>query len=358
MLPWFDNMRPLYLAPMAGVTDSVFRRLCKEHGADVLVTEFVSADGILRRNRRTEEMLIFRDEERPVGVQLFGADPERLAEAAKSVRDWVRPDFIDLNFGCPVNKVVCKHGGSALLKDCPLLERVASAVVKAVEPLPVTAKIRLGWSSETINATTTATILQQAGITAIAVHGRTKEQGYSGVADWETIAQVAETISIPVIGNGDLKNIEQIVIRLRSTKVRGLMIGRAAMTSPWLFRRAKHFLQTGEFIAEPSIEERWCHILRHCRMALAEAHSERHAMAAMRGRLMAYSKGMPGGCALRAALQTVSSVAQVEAISERHLEEVASASVSASGNSSEIITVGNGTPAARSIPLHVDQLLR
>src|ERR1700738_441493 len=238
MLPWFDNMRPLYLAPMAGVTDSVFRRLCKEHGADVLVTEFVSADGILRRNRRTEEMLIFRDEERPVGVQLFGADPERLAEAAKSVRDWVRPDFIDLNFGCPVNKVVCKHGGSALLRDCPLLERVASAVVKAVEPFPVTAKIRLGWSQETINATMTATSLEQTGVRAIAVHGRTKEQGYSGVADWQTIARVAEAISIPVIGNGDLRSVEEILLRLRSTKVRGVLVGRAAMTAPRLLGQA------------------------------------------------------------------------------------------------------------------------
>ena len=319
MLPWFKNMCPLYLAPMAGVTDSVFRRLCKEQGADVLVTEFVSADGILHRNERTREMLNFRAEERPVGIQLFGADPQRMAEAAKSVRDWVGPDFIDLNFGCPVNKVVCRHGGSALLRDCPLLERIASAVVKAIAPLPVTAKIRLGWSRETINATTTATILEQAGIAAVAVHGRTKEQGYSGVADWEAIAQVAEAVSIPVVGNGDIGNVEEIVLRLRSTKVRGLMIGRAAMTSPWLFRRAKHFLQTGEFLADPSIEERWNHVLRHCRMAAAEADSERHAMAAMRGRLMAYSKGMPGGRILRAELQQVCSVAQVGTISERHL---------------------------------------
>src|SRR3984885_1707048 len=169
MLPWFETMRPLYLAPMAGVTDSVFRRLCKEFGADVLVTEFVSSDGILHRNERTRKMLSFQAEERPLGVQLFGADPQRMAEAAKSVMDWVQPDFIDLNFGCPVNKVVSKHGGSALLRDCPLLERVASAVVKAMAPVPVTAKIRLGWSSETINPTRTATILEQVGIEAVAV---------------------------------------------------------------------------------------------------------------------------------------------------------------------------------------------
>lgn len=202
--------------------------------------------------------------------------------------------------------------------------------------MPVTAKIRLGWSAETINATTTANLLQQAGITAIAVHGRTKEQGYSGAADWETIAQVAERVSIPVIGNGDLGNVDQIALRLRTTKVRGLMVGRAAMTSPWLFRRAKHFLQTGEFLAEPSIEERWRHILRHCRMAVEEANSERHAMAAMRGRLMAYSKGMPGACTLRTDLQRVSSVAQVAAISERHLDSCCQGQLPVvSGNNSE-----------------------
>jgi tRNA-dihydrouridine synthase B len=319
MLPWFNNTHPLYLAPMAGVTDSVFRRLCKEQGADVLVTEFVSADGILHRNQHTREMLNFRAEERPVGVQLFGADPKRMADAAKAVLEWVEPDFIDLNFGCPVNKVVCKHGGSALLRDCPLLERVALAVVKAVEPFPVTAKMRLGWSQETINATMTATILEQTGVRAIAVHGRTKEQGYSGVADWQTIARVAEAISIPVIGNGDLRSVEEILLRLRSTKVRGVMVGRAAMTSPWLFRQAKRFLESGEIVPDPSVEERWSHMLRHCRMAVAESDSGKHAMAAMRGRLMAYSKGMPGGRTLRGELQQVSSVAQVEAISERHL---------------------------------------
>jgi tRNA-dihydrouridine synthase B len=320
MLPWFENALPLYLAPMAGVTDSVFRQLCKEQGADVLVTEFVSADGILHRNQRTREMLNFAGEERPIGVQLFGADPLRMGEAAKSVIDWVEPDFIDLNFGCPVNKVVCKHGGSALLKDCLLLERVAKAVVEAVQPFPVTAKIRLGWSVNTINAKTTATLLQQSGVAAVAVHGRTKEQGYSGTADWDAIAEVAETVSVPVIGNGDLAEVDDIARRIRNTKVRGLMIGRAAMTSPWIFRRAKHFLRCGEFLPNPSIEQRWSHVLRHCWMAVRQGKSENHAIAAMRGRLMAYSKGMPGSRLLRADLQQVSSVAHVQSIAEKHLE--------------------------------------
>jgi len=322
MLPWFDNKKPVYLAPMAGVTDCVFRRLCKEQGADVLVSEFVSADGILHRNPRTRDMLRFLPEERPIGVQLFGAEPDRLADAAKAVIDWVQPDFIDLNFGCPVNKVVCKHGGSALLRDCPLLERVASSVVRAASPLPVTAKIRLGWSQETINAKSTATILESVGIAAVAVHGRTKEQGYSGVADWQAIAEVAEVISIPTIGNGDIQDIADVVARFGTTKVRGLMIGRAAMTSPWLFAKAKQFLKDGSLVPEPSLQDRWSHILRHCGMAVAESSSERHVITAMRARLMAYSKGMPGSRLLRAELQQVASLQEVRDVAGRHLDSL------------------------------------
>jgi tRNA-dihydrouridine synthase B len=320
MLPWFCNKKPLYLAPMAGVTDTIFRRLCKEQGADVLVSEFVSADGILHRNRHTRDLLRFLPEERPIGVQLFGAEPERLADAAKAVLDWVQPDFIDLNFGCPVNKVVCKHGGSALLRDCPLLKRVASAVVRAVAPVPVTAKIRLGWSRETINANSTTTILQDVGIAAVAVHGRTKEQGYSGSADWQAIAEVAEKLSIPTIGNGDIFDLDDIVTRFGTTKVRGLMIGRAAMTSPWIFARAKRFLEDGALMPEPSILERWTYILRHCNMTVAESSSEKHTITAMRARLMAYSKGMPGSRLLRSELQRAASLKDVQDIADRHME--------------------------------------
>jgi tRNA-dihydrouridine synthase B len=182
---------PLFLAPMAGVTNTVFRRICKAQGADVLTTEFVSAEGILHRNARTRYYLEFQEDERPIGVQLFGAEPQRLAKAARAVIDWVRPDFLDLNFGCPVNKVVCKNGGSSLLRDCPLLARVANAVVRAAHPVPVTAKIRIGWDHRSVNAVETARILEQCGVHRIALHGRTKEQGYSGRADWPVIREVA-----------------------------------------------------------------------------------------------------------------------------------------------------------------------
>src|SRR5213594_2579901 len=213
LLPWFFEQFPLYLAPMAGVSDKIFRQLCKEYGADVLVTEFVSAEGVFRRNERTREYLKFDEIERPIGVQLFGADAEHMAEAARQVIDWVRPDFIDLNFGCPVNKVVSRNGGSALLKDCPTLASVATAVVRAIAPVPVTAKIRIGWDANSINATRVARLLVDAGIAAITVHGRTRAQGYAGAADWDIIGEVAAAVPIPVIGNGDLSSAADIAKR-------------------------------------------------------------------------------------------------------------------------------------------------
>ena len=234
---------------MAGVSDKIFRQLCKERGADVLVTEFVSAEGVFRRNERTREYLDFDECERPLGVQLFGGNAEHMAEAARQVIDWVQPDFIDLNFGCPVNKVVAKNGGSALLKDCPALAAVAGAVVRAVAPLPVTAKIRIGWDDSSINAPTVARILEDLGIAAIAVHGRTRAQGYSGAADWETIGQVAAAVRVPVIGNGDITNAADVAKRRAETGIAGVMIGRAAMSSPWIFNQIKHELATGEAVA-------------------------------------------------------------------------------------------------------------
>jgi nifR3 family TIM-barrel protein len=319
-LPWFSAGFPLYLAPMAGVSDKIFRQLCKEYGADVLTTEFVSSEGIFRRNERTREYLDFDEIERPIGVQLFGADAEHMAEAARQVVGWVRPDFIDLNFGCPVNKVVSKHGGSALLKDCPTLLSVAAAVVRGVAPLPVTAKIRIGWDADSINAVRVAQILVEQGIAAITVHGRTREQGYSGAADWNVIAEVAAAVPVPVIGNGDLSGPADVARRRQETRIAGVMIGRAAMSAPWIFRQTKHYLSTGEISEPPDLSERWGLILRHCRLAAEAWGAEEPAIRSMRARLMAYSKGFPGSKVLREKFQHVAALADVERIAQEHLQ--------------------------------------
>lgn len=325
MLPWFRNQFPLYLAPMAGVTDTIFRQMAKEYGADVMVTEFVSAEGILRRNARTIEYLEFVDAERPLGVQLFGGDPDALGEAARMVVDWKRPDFLDLNFGCPVNKVVAKNGGSALLRDCPLLERVARAVVQAVAPFPVTAKMRIGWDDQSVNAVSAARRLEDAGVAAIAVHGRTKAQGYGGEANWETIAQVAAAVRVPVIGNGDLASALDVE-RRKSSGVRGAMIGRAAMCAPWIFREIKHTLATGEAAPPIPPDEQWSHILRHCRWEVDHAGSELHAMQSMRTQLMHYSRGMHDAKRLRDRFARIASLGELEEVAAAHLsatEEIA-----------------------------------
>jgi tRNA-dihydrouridine synthase B len=320
-LPWFQNEFPLFLAPMAGVSDKVFRQLCKEYGADVLTTEFVSAEGIFRRNERTREYLDFDEIERPIGVQLFGGDAAHMAEAAKQVADWVRPDFIDLNFGCPVNKVVCKNGGSALLKDCPTLGKVAESVVRAVAPLPTTAKIRVGWDADSINAVLVAKILERSGISAVTVHGRTRAQGYSGIADWNVIGEVASGVSIPVVGNGDLASASDVVKRKHKTGIAGVMIGRAAMSAPWIFREIKAYLATGEVLERPAPEERWKLILRHCELHVREWGIEEPAIRSMRARLMAYSKSMPEAKRLRERFSQVSTLADIELIAHENISE-------------------------------------
>lgn len=327
-LPWFSEGKfPLYLAPMAGVSDKIFRQLCKERGADVLVTEFVSAEGVFRRNDRTREYLDFDQCERPLGVQLFGGNAEHMAEAARYVVDWVRPDFIDLNFGCPVNKVVAKNGGSSLLRDCPTLAAVAGAVVQAVAPLPVTAKIRIGWDDASVNAAKVARILEDLGIAAIAVHGRTRAQGYSGAADWAVIGEVAAAVRVPVIGNGDITSAADVARRRAETDIAGVMIGRAAMSSPWIFSQIKHELATGESLPPPDLAERWALIQRHCELAVAEWRQEDQAIRSMRARLMAYSKGFPSSKILREKFQRVSSLRDIEQIAAEHLEACAEAAL-------------------------------
>jgi tRNA-dihydrouridine synthase B len=330
MLPWFSNDRfPLYLAPMAGVTDVVFRGMCKELGADVMVTEFVSAEGILQRDDRTRHYTEFDEAQRPIGVQLFGSDGVRMGEAARKIIDWKQPDFIDINFGCPVNKVVAKNGGSSLLKDCPLLQSVAANVAKAV-PIPVTAKMRIGWDAQNINAVDVARILEDSGMQAIAVHGRTRAQGYTGEADWEVIDQVAAAVKIPVIGNGDIHSGADVQRRRAQTRVRGIMIGRAAMTNPWVFQEAKHFLATGEQPKPASIEARFAFMRRHCVTAITHDGRGREfeILRSMRNRLMNYTKSIPGGKWLRQHFSQVASLAQLDDILAayfKHQQELAQA---------------------------------
>src|SRR5438874_664296 len=242
-----------------------------------------------------------------------------MAEAAKQVVDWVRPDFVDLNFGCPVNKVVCKNGGSALLKDCPTLATVASALVRALDPLPTTAKIRIGWDADSVNAVRVAKILEDAGIAALTVHGRTRAQGYSGAADWNVIGEVAAAVSIPVIGNGDLGSAADVAKRRRETGIAGAMIGRAAMSTTWIFRETKRYLASGDIVDPPTLDERWKLILRHCELIVSEWGAEEPAIRSMRARLMTYSKSMPEAKRLREKFAQVSTLAEIEAISEENI---------------------------------------
>ncbi len=316
-LPWFDNQFPLYLAPMAGVTDPIFRTLCKEAGADVMETEFVSAEGVLQAWHRNRRYVEFEQEHRPLGIQIFGSVPEHAAAAARIIVDAMHPDFLDINAGCPVPKVVGKNGGSSLLKDLPLLQRIAEAVVKELgKDCPVTTKIRIGWDAEHICALEACSRLQDAGVQSITIHGRTRSQQYGGQADWQIIDACARSVQIPIVGNGDICSPEDVKRARETTVVSGIMIGRAAMNAPWLFARAKHYLNTGEIMEEPTPAERIAFILRHTRMALESRHygDEPVTMRAMRARILAYAKGIPGTKPLRPRLSRVVSLQELQDI--------------------------------------------
>ena len=253
-MPRFEDIfrngkNPLYLAPMSGFTDIAFRELCKEHGADVLVSEFVQSEPLIRDRERTWRDVDFTPGQRPMGIQIFGANPESMARAAMLLEERLQPDFIDINFGCPARKVVEQNAGSGLLRDLPLLEKVARAVVAAVPATSVTAKMRLGWDSQSLVHLDASRRLEDAGIRVLAVHGRTKAQGYSGEADWEKIAEVARAVKIPVVGNGDIRDAETAVRRVHETGVAGLMVGRGALGKPWIFSQIKNALEN------PSAEE-------------------------------------------------------------------------------------------------------
>src|SRR5579862_4073115 len=232
---------PLYLAPMAGVSESPFRRLCSSFGADVVVTEFLSAEGIRRENPATWEKLRFAADERPIGVQIFGADPDAMGEAAALVTDVFQPEFIDINFGCPVKKVVRRNGGSGCLKDLGLVATVIRAV-RASTPLPVTVKIRSGWSEEMRDPVAIGLRCQDAGAQVIALHPRTRTQMYSGAASWDEIAAVVNALEIPVLGNGDIKTAADALRMQRETGCAGVMIARGSFGQPWIFTQARALL--------------------------------------------------------------------------------------------------------------------
>jgi tRNA-dihydrouridine synthase B len=309
---------PLYLAPMAGVSESPFRRLCRRFGADVVVTEFLSAEGIRRENAATLDKLRFGADERPIGVQIFGADPVAMGEAARLVTDVFQPEFIDINFGCPVKKVVRRNGGSGCLKDLSLVESVIRSV-QASTHLPVTVKIRSGWSEEARVPVEIALRCQDAGAKALALHPRTRTQMYSGRARWEEIAAVAAALEIPVIGNGDIKTAEDAVRLQRETGCAAIMIARGSFGQPWIFDQTRALLEGKPKPDAPPIERRFAIALEHAHMAEDYEMDPRGAAIEFRKHLGWYVKGVPGSAELRKKLHAVVSLSEVEDVFASYL---------------------------------------
>lgn len=285
----------LLLSPMAGVTDMVFRALCREMGADVTFCEFASADGVLHGNASTRELIELAEGEHPVGIQLFGSDPARLAEAAREAEK-LGPDLIDLNFGCPVKKVVKKNGGSALLCNVPLMEEIVRAVVEATT-VPVTAKTRLGWSKGQLNYLETTQMLQEAGACAITMHGRTRDQGFTGIADWAPIAEMKSVATVPVIGNGDVWNGADYLRIKAETGCDAVMIARAAIGNPFVFEEI-NAARRGEPYTPPDVQRVVQVLLDHLDREIA-LKGPRVGMNRMKRHFASYLKGYPGVSELR-----------------------------------------------------------
>lgn len=313
---------PLYLAPMAGFTDVAFRGICKKFGADVLVSEFVQSEPLIRDNARTWRDVDFTPAQRPMGIQIFGANADSMARAAALLEARMQPDFIDLNFGCPARKVVETNAGSSLLRDLPALEKIAKAVVAAVPDTVVTAKMRLGWGASTLVHRDVARILEDAGVRVVAVHGRTKNQGYSGVADWEKIAEVVQSVRIPVVGNGDIRDGETALRRVRESGVAGLMIGRGALGRPWVFAEIKAALRGGEKFSPPSENEIRAMIVDYAEQicatrvagweSLSERERERQNVRWFVARLHGFTQTLTGRRKLRAALSACHTLGDVK----------------------------------------------
>lgn len=304
---------PLLLAPMAGVSEPPFRRLCRRFGADVVVSEFISAVGVTLGVERVLHDLRFEPMERPIGIQLYGAEPAVMARAAAMVTELVAPDFIDVNFGCPVKKVVKNNGGSGCLKDLGLVERIVRAV-RAATPLPVTVKIRSGWDDATRDPVTIARRCRDAGALALTLHARTRTQMYGGRADWDEIARVVEALDVPVIGNGDVETPEDVVAMRRHTACAGVMIARGSFGNPWIFAQARDLLAGRAKRPDPTPGERFATAFEHARLALRLQGDTRRTVIEFRKHLGWYTRGLPGAAELRRRLLQVESLAQAEAI--------------------------------------------
>jgi nifR3 family TIM-barrel protein len=305
---------------MEDVSDPPFRYVCKQNGADLMYSEFISSEGLIRDAIKSRQKLDFSEFERPFGIQIFGGDEEAMAMSAKIV-DTVQPDLVDINFGCPVKKVVCKGAGAAVLKDVELMTRLTSAVVKGTS-LPVTVKTRLGWDDANKNIEEVAERLQDVGIKALTIHGRTRAQLYKGEADWSLIAKVKNNprIHIPIFGNGDIDSPQKALAYKNRYGIDGIMVGRAAIGYPWMFREIKHYLQTGEMLPLPGIEERVETCRTHVRKSI-EWKGPIVGILEMRRHYNNYLKGLPHIKEYRARLVTVKTLEEVEGI----LEEVKTA---------------------------------
>jgi nifR3 family TIM-barrel protein len=311
---------PLLLAPMEDVSDPPFRAVCKDNGADLMYTEFISSEGLIRDAIKSKQKLDIYDYERPIGIQIFGGDEEALALCTKIV-DTVNPDLIDINFGCPVKKVAMKGAGAGVLKDLDLMVRLTEAVVKSTN-LPVTVKTRLGWDDNSKNIREVAVRLQDVGIKALAIHGRTRMQMYKGEADWTLIGEVKNDprITIPIFGNGDINSPEKAVEYKNKYGVDGIMIGRAAIGYPWIFREIKHFVETGTKRADPTIEERVEVARKHLQKSL-EWKGPIAGINEMRRHYANYLKGLPSIKDYRAKLVRITDPAEIEAVLDEIKEQ-------------------------------------